>query len=92
MVRADWIEFLNTPAARVVSSLTAVSVLCAIGYYVIGKLRARLRESGPTPSDFMTNFRELHAQGELSDEEFRTIKAKLAAGIQDQLKTRKPDG
>ncbi|HEX4128423.1 MAG TPA: SHOCT domain-containing protein [Pirellulales bacterium] len=62
-----------------------------MGYYVVGKLRSRLHESGPSASDFMTNFRELHARGELSDEEFRTIKAKLAAKLQEQVKQQKSE-
>jgi hypothetical protein len=33
----------------------------------------------------MTNFRELHAQGELSDEEYRTIKAVLAERFEQEL-------
>ncbi len=68
-----------------------MAVLIAVGCYFIGKLRATVRETGPTPSDFMTNFRELHARGELSDEEFRTIKAKLATSLREQLKTPEPE-
>ena len=86
MASSDWTEFLRTPSARLICLTAVVAVLCALGYYVVGKLRARLHESGPSASDFMTNFRELHARGELSDEEFRTIKAKLAAKLQEQVK------
>jgi hypothetical protein len=34
----------------------------------------------------MSKFRELHAEGGLSDEEFRTIKTKLASELKAELK------
>lgn len=87
MVRDSLSEFLRSPTAQTMMWGAVVAVMCAIAWYVIGKIREKVHESGPTPSDFMTNFRELHAQGELTDEEFRTIKAKLASGLQQQLKS-----
>ncbi|HEX3871561.1 MAG TPA: SHOCT domain-containing protein [Pirellulales bacterium] len=92
MQRDSLSEFLTSRPAQLVILTAAVAVLIAIGIYIIGKMREKVRETGPSASDFMTNFRELHAQGELSDEEFRTIKAKLAANLQQELKTREPEG
>ena len=34
----------------------------------------------------LTKFRDLHSKGELSDEEFRTIKTKLADQLRAELK------
>jgi len=90
-----FLDGLNTPAGKVVGGLTAVAMLCAVAAYVVGKIRRQVRESDPGPSDFITNFRELHSQGELSDEEYRTIKAMLASRLQEQLKAppkNKPKG
>jgi hypothetical protein len=39
----------------------------------------------PTTSDLLTKFRELHGRGSLSDDEYRTIKTKLAAHLDAQL-------
>ena len=80
-----------TPAGRVIGWVTAIAVLCAVAAYVIGKIRRQVRESDPGPSEFMTNFRELHSQGELSDEEYRTIKAMLASRLQERMKATAKD-
>ena len=42
------------------------------------------RKELPT-SEWMTKFEELHGQGELTDEEYRTIKAMLAERLQQEL-------
>jgi len=36
-------------------------------------------------SEAMTNFRDLHSQGGLSDEEYKTIKKKLASTVKSEL-------
>jgi uncharacterized membrane protein len=89
------LDALGTPTGQVIGGLTAFAMLCAVAAYVVGKIRRQVRESDPGPSEFMTNFRELHSQGELSDEEYRTIKAMLASRLQEQWKAppkEKPKG
>lgn len=80
------VEFLATDLARAVMLLTAVVVLIVIGAYIVSKWRGTIDEDNMTASELLTTFRELHSKGELSDEEFRTIKAKLAYELQKQLK------
>ena len=58
----------------------------AVAYYVIAKIRPKPVQKEPQASQWLSKYRELHSQGELSDEEFRTIKTKLAAQLQDELK------
>jgi hypothetical protein len=82
----ELLDTLGTPAGKVISGLAAVAMLCAAAAYAIGKIRGQVRESDPGANEFMTNFRELHSQGDLSDEEYRTIKAMLASRLQEQLK------
>ena len=60
-------------------------VAIAGGIYLIARVRAGLNDKTPPASDWMTKFQELHAQGELSDEEYRTIKAMLAERLQREL-------
>ena len=76
--------FDNT-AAQLILSVAIVAIAVTLGVYVIGRVRKSSRESTPTASDHLTNFRELHSQGELSDEEFRTIKSMLAERMQREL-------
>lgn len=63
-----------------VAGLALVTSVCV---YLVGKFRGSYRESDLEPSNLMSNFRDLHSQGELTDEEYRNIKAKLATQLQD---------
>ncbi len=78
-------EFLSSPVATVVFLLTVTAMLVAVGVYVIGKVRAGMKAPETKASEWLTQFRELHDQGELEDEEFRTIKSLLAERLQDEL-------
>ena len=73
-------------ATQLVLLIASTAALVAVGVYVVGRVRAGLREDAVGSSDLITNFRELHAQGELSDEEYRTIKAMLSARLQEEIK------
>ena len=55
-------------------SLALTAGFCAL----VRKWVDRIGEGRPDPHELLTNFRELHARGGLSDVEFRTIKTKLA--------------
>ncbi len=84
-------EFLATPLASVVLLLALTAVLVAVGVYVIAKVRAGLGSREPGASVWLTKFRELYAEGELSDDEFRTIKANLSKRLEHELNdTNKP--
>ncbi|HEY5315516.1 MAG TPA: hypothetical protein VIK18_23500 [Pirellulales bacterium] len=82
----SFFEYLNHhPAPRVVFWLALVAVLFTLGAYAIVSLRRAFREDAPDASNLITNFRDLHGRGELSDEEYRTIKATLAERLRRQL-------
>lgn len=61
-----------------------IFALIALAIAVVRRLRDRNADDMPTASDDLSKFRELHARGGLSDEEFRTIKTKLAAELKGQ--------
>ena len=77
--------FLQTPGAQAVLWSAALSGLLVIGFFLIGKVRSMRRERPASASELMTNFRDLHLKGQLSDEEFRTIKGMLAERLQREL-------
>lgn len=77
-------EFLQTPTARLVELFAVLAVMIAVAVYIVTKVRAGLRDSDNDASDMLTKFREIHAKGDLSDEEFRTIKTHLADQLQDE--------
>jgi uncharacterized membrane protein len=61
--------------------LAVMVVTLAVFSWIVLQIRARYRESDdPAESthEMLTQYRELHEQGELSEEEFRLIKSRLA--------------
>jgi uncharacterized membrane protein len=62
------------------------AVLVAVGVYVVSKVRAGFHSDASPTSRLVNDFRELHSKGELSEQEFRTIKTMLAARIQQEVK------
>ena len=65
--------------------LTVLAIMLAVAWYVIGKIRPKAVQKEPMASEWLSKYREMHAQGKLSDEEFRTIKTTLAEQLQDEL-------
>ena len=60
-----------------------IFVLTAVVLAIARKLRDGANNAALDANEIMTNFRRVYERGGLSDEEFRTIKAKLA----DELKS-----
>lgn len=77
---------LDLPGAPVVVNVAGLAILGAVGFYLIGRFRGRYRESDLASSQLLDKFRDLHSEGQLSDEEYRNIKSKLAAKLRDELK------
>ena len=74
-------------------SLALLAALTSIAVYVIVKVRSRGREEeDSTGIELLSKFRDLHAQGGLSDAEFRTIKTRLADRLIDEFKDKEKTG
>ena len=65
--------------------MAVLAAVLAVAYYVIVKIRSEPEKKEPQASQWLSKYREMHSKGELSDEEFRTIKTKLAEQLQDEL-------
>ncbi|MDZ4819970.1 MAG: hypothetical protein SGJ20_13450 [Planctomycetota bacterium] len=85
-------EFLQSNIAQLVVWSSLGAVLLAVAVYLVKRFRDRTVEDRPEHLDLLTNFREIHHQGGLSDEEYRTIKAQLASRLQQELKDTKETG
>lgn len=85
-------DFFHNTAAQVVIWLALGAMLVVVGIFVVAKVRQTFSESEPATHELLANFRELHTQGELSDEEYRTIKATLAARLQREIKGKGEEG
>jgi hypothetical protein len=73
-------EVLNQALVPLIVVATLIAVL-AVAVYLI---RSWLRDNdGPAASahELLTEYRDLHLRGELSDEEFRIIKGRMASRI-----------
>ena len=79
-------EFLTLPAAMAVLWVSILLVMLAVGYYLVRRFRDRTDDDRQTASDLLTNFREMHQEGDISETEFRTIKTVLGRKLQDELK------
>ena len=79
-------RLLDAGAEELVIWIAGLAILLAVVIYVIGKVRAAPAQHEPTASELMSKFRESHSRGELSDEEFRTIKTTLGRQLREELK------
>ncbi len=79
-------EFFEDSTVQLVIWLSALAALVAVAVYVIMRIRTEPVQSEPVASEMLSKFRELRGQGDLSEEEFRTIKTTLAEQLQDELK------
>ena len=65
--------------------LAVPAVLVTVAWYVIWKIRPKSIQKERKANEWLSKFRESHSRGELTDEEFRTIKTTLTVHIQDEL-------
>jgi hypothetical protein len=80
-----WDLFWSLEPEILVLWLAVLAGLVSVAVYVILKIRAKTLQNEPHTSELLSKFRDLHSQGELSDEEFRTIKTTLAAELQKEI-------
>ncbi|HLA85283.1 MAG TPA: hypothetical protein VJL29_10860 [Thermoguttaceae bacterium] len=66
--------------------LTVLTVLVVAAGKVLAKIRPKPIQQEPTVAEMLSKCREMHSRGELSDAEFRTIKATLAERLQNELR------
>ncbi len=64
----------------------AIFVITALGIAVVRRYRGDAADDRQYGSEMISNFNELHSEGGLSDEEFRTIKTKLASELSSGVK------
>jgi uncharacterized membrane protein len=62
-----------------------ILALFALALVVVRRFRGGAEEDQPSANDIAAKFRDLHARGGLSDEEYRTIKSKLATQVPAEL-------
>jgi hypothetical protein len=63
-----------------------ILALPALAITALRRWRGSALEAQLGSSELLTKFREMHCRGGLSDDEYRTIKTKLARQIEAELK------
>jgi hypothetical protein len=71
---------------RIALLFAAIAALAGLGALVVSKFRGSTKDEERPASQMLSNFRDLHEQGELSETEFRNIKTLLSDKIQEELK------
>jgi hypothetical protein len=80
-----WDRLWSLQPEGIVVWLAVLAAMIAVAAYFILKFRAKTLQNEPPASELLSKFRDLHSQGELTDEEFRTIKTTLSAQLQREL-------
>jgi uncharacterized membrane protein len=81
----NWDRFWSLKPESLILWLAVLAALIAVGGYIVMKIRSKTVQNEPPASELLSKFRDLHSEGELSDEEFRTIKTTLTAQLQKEL-------
>lgn len=85
-------ELFEDPTVQLILWLAVLAAMIAVAVYVIMRIRSEPVQSEPVASEMLSKFRELRGQGDLSEEEFRTIKTTLAEQLQHELKDNEGKG
>jgi hypothetical protein len=72
-------EWLDSSVVGVVVGLAILAVVVTVAAMGVQTLRDRIKRDDAAPGELLTNFRDLHERGGLSDAEFRTIKTALGS-------------
>jgi uncharacterized membrane protein len=79
-------ELFRHPLSQAALWFAVIFALSALVVIVLRRWRGGSYDAQPSASELLTKFRELHARGGLSDDEYRTIKTKLAGDLETRLK------
>jgi uncharacterized membrane protein len=78
-------EFFSDPLFRAALWFAAIFALLALAVATLRRWRGGSADDRPSSSELLTKFRELHVRGSLSEDEYRTIKTKLATQLEAKL-------
>ena len=79
-------ELFRHPLFQAALWFAVIFALLALAAWLLGRWRGGANDAQPTARELLTKFRELHGRGSLSDDEYRTIKTKLARQLETELK------
>jgi hypothetical protein len=78
-------DLFRNPLFEAALWFALILVLIALALAFLRKWRGSDADDQRDPTELLTKFRELHVRGGLSDDEYRTIKTKLATRSEGKL-------
>ena len=78
-------ELFRHPLSLAALWFAAIFALTALAVVVLRRFRGGAADDQPSAHELLAKFRDLHDRGGLSDDEYRTIKTKLATQIESEL-------
>lgn len=75
-MRLMW-DWLTMPTVQAVLGIVILSMMIAAGFWLVSIYRDRATQDTLEPFDPLTNFEEMLREGDISEFEFRTIKASM---------------
>jgi len=84
-------DFMTRPVAQVVLWVAALLVLMTISYYALRRYRDRIDDDVRGPNEWLVNFREMHAEGDISEREFRKVKTVLDEKVEQEPDPAEPE-
>jgi uncharacterized membrane protein len=85
-------DFILSSPVQAVIWVAAAVALSVLGWLIVGIFRGRDDDDQPMASKLLTNFREMHHEGDINDSEFRTIKTVLGARLHEELNEEEDTG
>jgi uncharacterized membrane protein len=79
-------ELFRHPLSQAALWFAVIFALLALAVIVLRRWRGGAYDTQPKANELLTKFREMHGRGSLSDDEYRTIKTKLAPQIDTELR------
>jgi hypothetical protein len=78
-------ELFRHPLSQAALWFAVIFALSALAVIALRRWRDGAYKGQPGANELLTKFRELHGRGSLSDDEYRTIKTKLARQVDAEL-------
>jgi uncharacterized membrane protein len=78
-------ELFRHPLLLAALWFAVIFALLALTVVVLRRFRGGAADDQPTAHELLAKFRDLHDRGGLSDDEYRTIKTKLATQVECEL-------
>ncbi len=69
-------DFFATPMVQAGAAVVILCVLIAAAFYLVSSFRDYTAQDQESTADALFKLEEMHRKGDISDQEFRTIKAR----------------